>query len=322
MKRFRQYRTTQAVRDKYADVSVHKENLIYPYFVTEGEGVRHEISSMPGVYHFSIDTLLVDIEELQELGLNKVLLFGVIPPEQKNERGSAAYSDDNLIGRAVRAIKNHYPQIVVFTDVCLCEYTSHGHCGLLHDHDVDNDSTLPLLAEEAYQHAVAGADFVAPSSMMDGQVEAIRKRLDQAGLKTKILAYAAKYASAFYGPFRDAAESAPSFGDRRSYQMDFRTHDQGLGEIEADVEEGADWIMVKPGMAYLDMLYRAHERFPEYPLVSYQVSGEYSMLKNGAAQGYFDESRIFFESLIAFKRAGANYIITYYAKDFVRKGLD
>lgn len=322
MKRFRQYRTTQAVRDKYADVSVHKEDLIYPYFVTEGEGVRHEISSMPGVYHFSIDTLLVDIEELQELGLNKVLLFGVIPPEQKNERGSAAYSDDNLIGRAVRAIKNHYPQIVVFTDVCLCEYTSHGHCGLLHDHDVDNDSTLPLLAEEAYQHAVAGADFVAPSSMMDGQVEAIRKRLDQAGLKTKILAYAAKYASAFYGPFRDAAESAPSFGDRRSYQMDFRTHDQGLGEIEADVEEGADWIMVKPGMAYLDMLYRAHERFPEYPLVSYQVSGEYSMLKNGAAQGYFDESRIFFESLIAFKRAGANYIITYYAKDFVRKGLD
>lgn len=322
MKRFRQYRTTQAVRDKYADVSVHKENLIYPYFVTEGEGVRHEISSMPGVYHFSIDTLLADIEELQELGLNKVLLFGVIPPEQKNERGSAAYSDDNLIGRAVRAIKNHYPQIVVFTDVCLCEYTSHGHCGLLHDHDVDNDSTLPLLAEEAYQHAVAGADFVAPSSMMDGQVEAIRKRLDQAGLKTKILAYAAKYASAFYGPFRDAAESAPSFGDRRSYQMDFRTHDQGLGEIEADVEEGADWIMVKPGMAYLDMLYRAHERFPEYPLVSYQVSGEYSMLKNGAAQGYFDESRIFFESLIAFKRAGANYIITYYAKDFVRKGLD
>lgn len=322
MKRFRQYRTTQAVRDKYADVSVHKEDLIYPYFVTEGESVRHEISSMPGVYHFSIDTLLVDIEELQELGLNKVLLFGVIPPEQKNERGSAAYSDDNLIGRAVRAIKNHYPQIVVFTDVCLCEYTSHGHCGLLHDHDVDNDSTLPLLAEEAYQHAVAGADFVAPSSMMDGQVEAIRKRLDQAGLKTKILAYAAKYASAFYGPFRDAAESAPSFGDRRSYQMDFRTHDQGLGEIEADVEEGADWIMVKPGMAYLDMLYRAHERFPEYPLVSYQVSGEYSMLKNGAAQGYFDESRIFFESLIAFKRAGANYIITYYAKDFVRKGLD
>lgn len=321
MKRFRQYRTTQEVRDKYADVSVKKEDLIYPYFVAEGEGIRKEIPSMPGVYHFSIDTLLEDIEELQELGINKVLLFGVIPPEEKDERGSAAYAPDNIISRAVRAIKQHFPQIIVFTDVCLCEYTSHGHCGLLHNHDVDNDSTLPLLAEEAYQHAVAGADFVAPSSMMDGQVEAIRRRLDEAGLRTKILAYAAKYASAFYGPFRDAAESAPSFGDRRSYQMDFRTHDQGLEEIAADIEEGTDWIMVKPGMAYLDMLYRAHERFPEYPLVTYQVSGEYSMLKNGATQGYFDEARIFYESLIAFKRAGAQYIITYYAKDFVRKGL-
>lgn len=322
MKRFRQYRTTPEVRDKYADVSVHKEDLIYPYFVTEGVGVKKEIPSMPGIYHFSIDTLLADMEELEELGLNKVLLFGVIPPGEKDERGSAAYADDNIISRAVRAIKKNFPQVVVFTDVCLCEYTSHGHCGLLHDHDVDNDATLPLLAEEAYQHAMAGADFVAPSSMMDGQVEAIRKRLDQGKLKTKILAYAAKYASAFYGPFRDAAESAPAFGDRRSYQMDFRTHDQGLEEIEADIEEGADWIMVKPGMAYLDMLYRAHERYPRYPLVTYQVSGEYSMLKNGAAQGYFDEARIFYESFIAFKRAGAQYIITYYAKDFVRKGLD
>lgn len=316
MKRFRQYRTTQDIRDKYADVSVHKSDLIYPYFVTEGTGVRQEITSMPGVFHFSIDMLLKDIDDLLASGVDKVLLFGVIPPEEKDEQGSAAYKPDNLISRAVKAIKASFPQVVVFTDVCLCEYTSHGHCGLLHGHDVDNDSTLPLLAEEAFQHAIAGADFVAPSSMMDGQVEAIRKRLDEAGLKTKILAYAAKYASAFYGPFRDAAESAPSFGDRRSYQMDFRTHDQGLEEIAADIEEGADWIMVKPGMAYLDMLYRAHERFPDYPLVTYQVSGEYSMLKNGAAQGYFDEERIFLESLIAFKRAGAKYIITYYAKDF------
>lgn len=316
MKRFRQYRTTQDIRDKYADVSVHKSDLIYPYFVTEGTGVRQEITSMPGVFHFSIDMLLKDIDDLLASGVEKVLLFGVIPPEEKDEQGSAAYKPDNLISRAVKAIKSSFPQVVVFTDVCLCEYTSHGHCGLLYGHDVDNDSTLPLLAEEAFQHAIAGADFVAPSSMMDGQVEAIRKRLDEAGLKTKILAYAAKYASAFYGPFRDAAESAPSFGDRRSYQMDFRTHDQGLEEIAADIEEGADWIMVKPGMAYLDMLYRAHERFPDYPLVTYQVSGEYSMLKNGAAQGYFDEERIFLESLIAFKRAGAKYIITYYAKDF------
>lgn len=322
MKRFRQYRTTQEVRDKYADVAVHKEDLIYPYFVTPGENIRKEIPSMPGVFHFSIDTLLIDIEELQEAGINKVLLFGVVPPEEKDERGSAAYAPDNIISKAVRAIKEKFPQIIVITDICLCEYTSHGHCGLLHNHDVDNDSTLPLLAEEAYQHAIAGADFVAPSSMMDGQVEAIRQRLDKAGLKTKILAYAAKYASAFYGPFRDAAESAPAFGDRRTYQMDFRTHDQGLEELAADAEEGADWLMVKPGMAYLDMLYRAHERFPDYPLVTYQVSGEYSMLKNGAKQGYFDETRIFYESLIAFKRAGAQYIITYYAKDFVRKGLD
>lgn len=321
MKRFRQFRTSQEVRDNYADVSVRKEDLIYPYFIVEGTDVKREIDSMPGVYHLSIDCLLTDLEELLELGLNKVLLFGVVPPEEKDEKGSAAYAEDNLISRAVRAIKTNFPQVVVFTDVCLCEYTSHGHCGLLHGHDVDNDSTLPLLAEEAFQHALAGADFVAPSSMMDGQVEAIRKRLDEAGLTTKILAYAAKYASAFYGPFRDAAESAPAFGDRRSYQMDFRTHDQGLEEIAADIEEGADWIMVKPGMAYLDMLYRAYERFPEYPLVTYQVSGEYSMLKNGAAQGYFDEARIFHESLIAFKRAGAQYIITYYAKDFVRKGL-
>lgn len=322
MKRFRQFRTTQEVRDRYADVSVKKEDLIYPYFVAEGEGVKNEIASMPGVYQFSIDTLLADIADMLSLGINKVLLFGVIPQEEKDERGSAAYAPDCLIARAVKAIKEHYPEVMVFTDVCLCEYTSHGHCGLLHDHDVDNDATLPLLAEEAFRHAEAGADFVAPSSMMDGQVEAIRRRLDEAGLKTKILAYAAKYASAFYGPFRDAAESAPAFGDRRSYQMDFRTHDQGLEEIAADIEEGADWIMVKPGMAYLDMLYRAHERFPQYPLVTYQVSGEYSMLKNAARQGYFDEKRIFFESLIAFKRAGAQYIITYYAKDFVRQGLD
>lgn len=322
MKRFRQFRTTQEVRDRYADVSVKKEDLIYPYFVAEGEGMKNEIASMPGVYQFSIDTLLTDIADMLSLGINKVLLFGVIPQEEKDERGSAAYAPDCLIARAVKAIKEHYPEVVVFTDVCLCEYTSHGHCGLLHDHDVDNDATLPLLAEEAFRHAEAGADFVAPSSMMDGQVEAIRRRLDEAGLKTKILAYAAKYASAFYGPFRDAAESAPAFGDRRSYQMDFRTHDQGLEEIAADIEEGADWIMVKPGMAYLDMLYRAHERFPQYPLVTYQVSGEYSMLKNAARQGYFDEKRIFFESLIAFKRAGAQYIITYYAKDFVRQGLD
>jgi porphobilinogen synthase len=289
--------------------------------VTEGTGVREEIGTMEDIYRLSIDELLKDLEETLALGVNKILLFGVIPEEEKDERGSAAYKPDNIISKAVRAIKERFPQTVVFTDICLCEYTSHGHCGLLCNCDVDNDSTLPLLAEMAYQHAVAGADFVAPSAMMDGQIEALRQRLDSAGLKTKILAYSAKYASAFYGPFRDAAGSAPSFGDRKSYQMDYRTREQGLEEIAADIEEGTDWIMVKPAMPYLDMLYRASQRFPEYPLVAYQVSGEYSMLLNGARQGFFDEHRIFAESLNAIRRAGAKYIISYYAKKYVEAGL-
>lgn len=318
MKRFRQYRTSAEVRDRNADVSISVSELIYPYFVVEGEGIREEIGSMKGVFRLSIDKLIEDVRDVLQLGVNKVLLFGVVAETEKDPTGSKAYAPENLISRSVRAIKREFPQVVVFTDVCLCEYTSHGHCGLLHDHDVDNDSTLPLLAEMAYQHALAGADFVAPSAMMDGQVEAIRKRLDAAGLNTKILAYSAKYASAFYGPFRDAADSAPSFGDRKTYQMDYRTKNQGLEEIVADIEEGADWIMVKPAMAYLDVLSRASEKFPDFPLVAYQVSGEYSMLKNGAAQGFFNEERIFFESLIAIKRAGANFIISYYAKEFAR----
>lgn len=322
MKRFRPYRETQAIRDKYADVSkILPDEFIYPYFVVEGKNVKAEISSMKDVYRFSIDQLLIDIEDLLSLGINKVLLFGVIENHQKDERGKMGYIADNIISQAVKAIKKDFPQVIVFTDVCLCEYTSHGHCGLLHSHDVDNDTTLPLLAEMAYQHAVAGADFVAPSAMMDGQIEAIKNRLKKEKLNTKILAYSAKYASAFYGPFRDAADSAPSFGDRKTYQMDFRTKNQGLEEIAADIEEGTDWIMVKPAMPYLDMLYRASERFPNYPLVAYQVSGEYSMLKNGAQQGFFDEGRIFFESLTAIRRAGAKYIISYYAKEFVRKNL-
>lgn len=321
MKRFRPLRISQIVRDQHADVpSIGPESFIYPYFVMDGCGVKEEISTMEGIFRFSIDTLLTDIAELLTFGINKVLLFGVIPQEEKDERGSAAYKSDNIISRAVKAIKAKFPQVIVFTDVCLCEYTSHGHCGLLCDCDVDNDSTLPLLAEMAYQHALAGADFVAPSAMMDGQVEAIRQRLDKEGLtRTKVLAYSAKYASSYYGPFRDAADSAPSFGDRKTYQMDFRTKDQGLEEIAADIAEGADWIMVKPALAYLDIVCRAHQMYPEYPMVTYQVSGEYSMLKNGAKQGYFDEKKIFFESLVAMRRAGADYIISYYAKDFFKQ---
>ena len=319
MKRFREFRKDQATRDKYADVAVNVKDFIYPYFVVEGEGVKDEISTMPGIYRFSIDTLVEDVKACYALGIDKVLLFGVIEDELKDERGSLAYAEDALVCRAVKAIKAAQPEVCVITDVCLCEYTSHGHCGLLHDHDVENDSTLPLLAEMAYVHAKAGADFVAPSAMMDGQIEALDKRLREAGLrdKCKILAYSAKYASAFYGPFRDAADSAPAFGDRKTYQMDYRTHDQGLEEIAADIEEGADWTMVKPAMPYLDMIARGVERFPNIPMVAYQVSGEYSMLKAAAKLGYLDEQRVVFESLIAIKRAGAQYIISYYAKEYM-----
>ncbi len=319
MRRFRTFRKEQATRDRYADVSVCVQDFIYPYFVVEGEGVVEPIPTMPGINRYSIDTLVKDVLEIRQLGIDKVLLFGVVSDDVKDERGTAAYAEGNLISRTVRAIKQASPETIVFTDVCLCEYTSHGHCGLLHDHDVDNDTTLPLLAEMAYQHAKAGADFVAPSAMMDGQVEAIKQRLSEAGLTTRILAYSAKYASAFYGPFRDAADSAPSFGDRKTYQMDYRTHDQGLEEIEADLEEGADWTMVKPALPYLDVIARAVERFPRIPMVAYQVSGEYSMLKAAARAGYLDERRVVYESLIAIKRAGAQYIITYYAKEYQQR---
>jgi porphobilinogen synthase len=301
-------------------VSLAADIFIYPYFVVEGDNVRREIPSMAGIARLSIDRLLDDVAELQELGLNKILLFGVVDESEKDEIGSRGTSADSLICRAVKAVKSRYPAVVVFTDVCLCEYTSHGHCGLLDGHEVDNDSTLPLLAEMASRHAAAGADFVAPSAMMDGQVEAIRRRLDSDASPCRILGYSAKYASAFYGPFRDAAGSAPSFGNRKTYQMDYRTTEQGLEEIAADIEEGADWVMVKPALAYLDMIRRASERFPSHPLVAYQVSGEYAMLRQGAAQGFFDEEQIFYETLIAIRRAGANYIISYYAKDWARNG--
>ena len=321
MKRFREFRKDQATRDKYADVALGAKDFIYPYFVVEGEGVKEEISTMPGIYRFSIDTLVTDVKECYALGIDKVLLFGVIEDSLKDERGSLAYAEDALVCRAVRAIKAAIPEVCVITDVCLCEYTSHGHCGLLHNHDVENDATLPLLAEMAYVHAKAGADFVAPSAMMDGQIEALDKQLREAGLrdKCKILAYSAKYASAFYGPFRDAADSTPSFGDRKTYQMDYRTHDQGLEEIAADIEEGADWTMVKPAMPYLDIIARGVERFPQIPMVAYQVSGEYSMLKAAAKLGYLDEQRVVYESLIAIKRAGAQYIISYYAKEYLQR---
>jgi len=321
MKRFRLYRTDVATRDLYADVSLSVKDFIYPYFVVEGENQIQPISSMRGISRFSPDELLKDLEETVALGIDKILLFGVIGNELKNKTGSAGYASDSIVCRAIRLIKQHYPQLTIITDVCLCEYTSHGHCGLLIGETVDNDSTLPLLAQMALVHAQAGADFVASSAMMDGQVKAIKDVLLANGQTAKILAYSAKYASSFYGPFRDAADSAPSFGDRKTYQMDFRTKLQGLDEVTADIEEGADWVMVKPAQTYLDVIQRVSTKYPDVPLVAYQVSGEYAMLIAAAAAGVLNEEKAFFESLTAIKRAGANYIISYYAKDFVRKGL-
>ena len=319
--RFRQLRATQVIRDQNAEVHINAKDFIYPYFVVEGEKQKQTITTLKGIHRFSIDELLIDLEETLALGINKILLFGVIDDHLKDETGSEGYSPDSLICRAIKQIKSRFPHIIIITDVCLCEYTSHGHCGLLLRETVDNDSTLPLLAKIALVHAQAGADFVAPSAMMDGQVAAIKALLNFKGQTAKILAYSAKYASSFYEPFRDAAGSAPSFGDRKSYQMDYRTKHQGLEEISADIEEGADWVMIKPAQSYLDIIYQANTAYPQISLVAYQVSGEYAILKAAAEAGILNEELAFFESLTAIKRAGANYIISYYAKDFIRKGL-
>ena len=321
MKRFRQYRLDAATRDRYADVRVSVKDFIYPYFVVDAENQEQPIATLKGISRFSIDRLLVDLEETVALGIDKILLFGVIENNLKDAFGTIGYNSDALVCRAIRAIKKQFPQLIIFTDVCLCEYTSHGHCGLLHGEIIDNDSTLPLLAQMALVHAQAGADFVAPSAMMDGQIQALKDILKLHNQTAKVLAYSAKYSSNFYGPFRDAAGSAPSFGDRKTYQMDYRTKNQGIEEIAADIEEGADWVMVKPAQVYLDIIQRASVEFPSIPLAAYQVSGEYALLKNGAEAGLINEEQGFYESLTAIKRAGANYIITYYAKDFVRKGL-
>jgi porphobilinogen synthase len=314
MQRFRKFRTDSATRDYYADVRLEAQNLIQPCFVVEGRDVRREIPSLTGIYHLSIDQLLEDVKHLKAAGVNKILLFGAVEGSLKNSRGTAAYAPDNLVARAIAAVKTVHPDSVVMSDVCLCGYTDHGHCGLVAGNEVLNDETLPLLAAMATTHAQAGADFVAPSAMMDGQVGAIRQALDQAGLTAaKILAYSAKYASGFYGPFRGAAGSAPAFGDRSGYQMDYRNTSQALGEVAADIGEGADWVMVKPALAYLDIIRRVKYAFPQAPLVAYHVSGEYMMLKAAAAAGVLDEHRTMLETLYAIKRSGANYIITYYA---------
>jgi porphobilinogen synthase len=292
------------------------EDFVYPLFVVHGSGVRNAIPSMPGQSQLSVDQLPVEARELRDLGIPAVLLFGI--PASKDEQASEAYAPDGIVQQAVRALKQADPALLVITDVCLCEYTSHGHCGIVKNGDVDNDATLPLLAKTALSHAQAGAGMVAPSAMMDGQVAAIRLALDEGGFaQTPIMAYAAKYASAFYGPFREAAESAPQFGDRCGYQMDPANVREALREIESDVSEGADIVMVKPALAYLDVLARARRRF-DLPLAAYNVSGEYAMIKAASANGWLDEKRVVLEVLTAIKRAGADIIITYHAKDAAR----
>jgi len=314
--RLRRLRGSQAVRRLVRETTLSAEDFVYPLFVVHGSGVRNAIPSLPGQAQLSIDQLPADAQELRALGIPAVLLFGI--PASKDEQASEAYAADGIVQQAVRALKQADPDLLVITDVCLCEYTSHGHCGIVRDGDVDNDATLPLLARTALSHAQAGADMVAPSAMMDGQVAAIRQALDENGFgQTPIMAYAAKYASAFYGPFREAAESAPQFGDRCGYQMDPANVREALREIEADVAEGADIVMVKPALAYLDVLARARQRF-DLPLAAYNVSGEYAMIKAAAANGWLDEKRVVLEVLTAIKRAGADIVITYHAKDAAR----
>jgi porphobilinogen synthase len=314
--RLRRLRRTDALRRLVRETRLSPEDFVFPIFVVHGTGVRNEIASMPGQYQLSIDQLPAEARELRKLGIHAVLLFGI--PTLKDEDAGEAYAPDGIVQQAVRALKKADPALLVITDVCLCEYTSHGHCGIVKDGEVDNDATLPLLAQTALSHAQAGAGMVAPSAMMDGQVTAIRQALDENGFaQTPIMAYAAKYASAFYGPFREAAESAPQFGDRCGYQMDPANAREALREIESDIAEGADIVMVKPALAYLDVLARARERF-DLPLAAYNVSGEYAMIKAAATNGWLDEKRVVLEVLTAVKRAGADIVITYHAKDAAR----
>ena len=314
--RMRRLRASDSLRSLVRETRLTPSELVLPLFACPGERVRREIGSMPGNYQLSIDELVKECLEAASLGLGGVLLFGI--PETKDEVASGAYAEDGIVQRAVRAIKKEVPRLVVITDVCNCEYTSHGHCGKVVDGDVDNDVTLEWLAASAVSHARAGADIVAPSDMMDGRVAAIRQALDQSGFpKTPILAYAAKFASVFYGPFREAAESAPQFGDRRSYQMDPANGREAMREIELDIEEGADMIMVKPAMPYLDLIRQARDRF-DVPVAAYQVSGEFSMIVAAARNGWLDRERAMLESLTSIRRAGASIILTYFAKDAAR----
>jgi len=315
--RMRRLRSSPSMRRLVRETVLSVDDFVYPLFVREGEGLKEPISSMTGCYHFSPDTIAAEAAEVAALGIPAVLLFGL--PGRKDEIGSEAWAEDGVVQRAIREIKKASPELLVVTDVCLCEFTSHGHCGVVREGKIENDPTCELLAKMALSHAQAGADIVAPSDMMDGRVKYIREALEENGFENvAIMSYAAKYASAFYGPFRDAAESAPAFGDRKTYQMDPANGDQAMAEIALDIEEGADIVMVKPALAYLDIIYRARQRF-DCPIAAYNVSGEYMMVKSSAAAGLSDENATTLEVLTAIKRAGADIIITYSAKEAARQ---
>lgn len=316
IRRPRRLRNGEVIRKMVRENHIRVEDLIYPMFVMFGEKKKLAVSSMPGVYNYSLDEYLIALKEVVECGVPAILLFGI--PETKDSVGTGAYHQHGIVQEAVRLTKQHYPELYVITDVCLCEYTDHGHCGIIQDGQVLNDPTLDLLAQTAVSHAQAGADMVAPSDMMDGRVGAIRKALDQAGYTDiPIMSYSAKFASGYYGPFREAAGSAPQFGDRRSYQMDPPNGNEAMIETALDIEEGADVIIVKPALVYGDIMYRTKQRFG-LPVAAYNVSGEYAMVKAAAANGWIDEERIVLETLVSMKRAGADMIITYHALDVAR----
>ena len=318
--RLRRLRKTAAIRNMVRETEVNRDDLIMPYFVIPGENIRHPISSMPGNFQLSIDLLVKEVKNLYDTtGVDKILLFGI--PEEKDETGEVACQHDAIVAKAIRALKKELPLVVIVADICNCEYTTHGHCGTIIDGDVDNDSTLKTLAAQSVNLAKSGADIIAPSDMMDGRVAAIREALDENGFKnTPIMAYSAKYASGFYGPFREAADSAPQFGDRSTYQMDPANGDEAMREVEEDLLEGADMVMVKPALSYLDIINRVKTNY-NVPVVAYNVSGEFSMVKAAAANGWIDEQRVIKEILTSIKRAGADIIITYHAKEFVLNEL-
>ena len=315
----RRLRKSPIVREMVAETRLSKDMFIYPHFVVPGNNITHAIDAMPGVNHFSVDMLVKDVEKSLQLGINKVLLFGV--GEEKTEDASSAYSDNSIVVKAITELKKAFgSDLYIVTDVCTCAYTTHGHCGILHDDYVQNDATVEVLAKMALSHAAAGADMIAPSDMMDGRILGIRNKLDQNGFEnTSIMSYSVKFASAYYGPFREAADSAPGKGDRKAYQMDFRNPNETMREAFLDEEEGADILMVKPALAYLDIIHRLKEN-TNLPVACYNVSGEYSMVKAAAKNGWLDEQKVVMENMYAFSRAGANIIITYHARDILENG--